>query len=202
MTLPTIYATREEWLTQASNELRPAFEIAGAKLPDRIRLTCGLPSNALRSNAIGECWIDTVSADKHYEVFIHPKLASPREVFEVVVHELIHTAKGGFNHGVNFQRIASAMLLEPVDPFRKEAWGATCGTPDFDVAYGAIIDSLGAYPHGSMTIGRKKKKQSTRMLSAKCPSCGYAIRLSAKWASYGMPICPVDSDVLSLVDSE
>ena len=199
MTLPAIHATREQWLNQACVELRPAFEVAGAKLPDRIRLTCGLPSNALRSNAIGECWSDKSSADGHNEIFIHPKLANPRDVFEVVVHELIHTARGGFNHGVTFQKYATAMLLEPIDPTRREPWGATRGTKDFDQAYGAIIDSLGVYPHAPLNVGRLKKKQSTRMLSAKCPTCGYAIRLSAKWASYGLPTCPVDSDVLALV---
>lgn len=199
MTLPTIHATREEWLTVAFNELRPAFEIAGSKLPDRVRLTCGFPLHAKRNNAIGECWIDTASADKHYEVLISPVIAEPRKVFEVLVHELCHTAKGGFNHGVNFQKIASAMLLEPVDPNRKNAWGATRGANGFDQAYGAIIDSLGAYPHAELAFSNGKKKQGTRMLKAECPSCGYTVRLSSKWASYGLPSCPVDSDVLTLV---
>lgn len=199
MTLTSIHATREQWLTQAFQELRPAFEVAGSKLPERVRLTCGLPSNALRSNAIGECWIDTASADGHHEIFIHPKLASPSEVFEVVIHELCHTARGSFNHGINFQKIASAMMLEPIDPTRREPWGATRGASGFAQTYGAIIDSLGLYPHAPLTVGQRKKKQSTRMLSAQCPSCKYAIRLSAKWASYGCPICPIDGDQLVLV---
>jgi len=34
MTLPSIHPTREQWLTQALQELRPAFEVAGSKLPE------------------------------------------------------------------------------------------------------------------------------------------------------------------------
>ena len=38
-----MHTTREEWLTQATTELRPAFEIAGSKLPERIRLPLTRP---------------------------------------------------------------------------------------------------------------------------------------------------------------
>lgn len=194
-----MHTTREEWLTQATTELRPAFEIAGSKLPERIRLTCGFPLHAKRNNAIGECWIDSASADKHYEILISPVLADPTKVFEVLVHELCHTARGSFNHGINFQKIASAMLLEPVNPNKKNAWGATKGANGFDQAYGDIIASLGVYPHAELTFSNGKKKQGTRMLKAECPTCGYTVRLTSKWASYGLPACPVDADVLTLV---
>lgn len=193
------YATREEWLTQATTELRPAFEIAGSRLPEKIRLTCGFPLHAKRNNAIGECWIDSASADKHYEILISPVLADPTKVFEVLVHELCHTARGSFNHGVNFQKIATAMLLEPVNPNKRNAWGATKGANGFDQAYGDIIASLGVYPHAELTFSNGKKKQGTRMLKADCPTCGYTVRLSSKWASYGLPACPVDGDLLALV---
>ena len=133
------YATREEWLTQATTELRPAFEIAGSRLPEKIRLTCGFPLHAKRNNAIGECWIDSASADKHYEILISPVLTDPTKVFEVLVHELCHTARGSFNHGINFQKIATAMLLEPVNPNKRNAWGSTKGANGFDQAYGDII---------------------------------------------------------------
>lgn len=194
-----MHTTREEWLTQATAELRPAFEIAGSKLPERIRLTCGFPLHAKRNNAIGECWIDSASADKHYEILISPVLADPTKVFEVLVHELCHTARGSFNHGVNFQKIATAMLLEPVNPNKRNAWGATKGANGFDQAYGDIIASLGVYPHAELTFSNGKKKQGTRMLKAECPTCGYTVRLTSKWASYGLPACPVDADVLTLV---
>ena len=197
MTLPSIHPTREQWLTTAHNELRPAFEVAGAKLPPNIRLTCGFPSDAKRSGAIGECWIDSASADKTYEILISPVIADPQKVFEVVIHELCHTARGSFNHGVNFQKIASAMLLEPVNPAKRNAWGSTTCANGFIQAYGEIIDSLGLYPHAELSFNNKKK-QGTRMLKAYCPSCGYTVRLTSKWASYGLPTCPVDGDLFTV----
>ena len=59
------HTVREEWLLAAVEELRPMFEAQGAKLPDAIRVTCGFPSNAKRSGAIGEAWSSASSADKH-----------------------------------------------------------------------------------------------------------------------------------------
>jgi hypothetical protein len=38
----------------------------------------------------------------------------------------------------------------------------------------------------------RPKKQSTRMLKAECPECGYTIRLAKKWAEVGLPSCPSD----------
>lgn len=36
-----------------------------------------------------------------------------------------------------------------------------------------------------------KKKQSTRMIKASCPECGYTVRVTRKWLdTAGAPICP------------
>ena len=99
-----IHTERETYLQSAVEELRPSFSANGHTLPLAIRVSCALPSNAKRSGAIGECWADTRSADGHYEIFISPTLADPARVFDVLIHELCHTAKGCMNHGVNFQK--------------------------------------------------------------------------------------------------
>lgn len=187
---------REDWLSAAVSELRPFFDAVGAALPANVRVTCGFPSNAKRSGAIGECWADTASADQTFEVLISPVLDDPLRVFDVLVHELCHATAGAMNHGVNFQRVAAAMGLAP--SAGKAGWKATARGPDFVGNYGEIIDSLGAYPHAALTMN-SKKVQTTRMLKAVCPSCGYTVRLTAKWADVGLPSCPADSDTLNLV---
>jgi len=116
----------------------------------------------------------------------------------VLIHELCHTAKGCMNHGVNFQKLAEAMLLIPAS----NTWKATVGAPTFMDAYGSIIEGLGDYPHAALDMS-SRKTQGTRMLKASCPSCSYTVRLTAKWAfdSYGnprLPICPC-GDTLALV---
>lgn len=185
---------REDWLSAAVSELRPFFDAVGKPLPANVRVACGFPLSARRTGALGECWADTASADKTFEILINPKLAAPADVFAVLVHELCHSTAGAMNHGKNFQKVASAMHLEasPVD-----GWKATGPGPSFLPTFEAIIDSLGAYPHAALTMS-DRKVQTTRMLKAVCPSCGYTVRLTQKWAALGLPSCPVDSDTLNL----
>lgn len=185
------FSTREDWLTQGVTELRPFFEIAGHTLPEAIRVACGFPYAAPRSRAIGQCWNDSASGDRTFEILISPELAEPGRVFDVLVHELCHTVPGTKGHGVAFQRVARAMLLAP-SGIGKNPWGSTVQADGFMDQYAEIIGSLGAYPHAKLTPGQMKKTQTTRMLKASCPSCGYTVRLSAKWAAQGLPICPVD----------
>jgi hypothetical protein len=189
-------ANREDWLTAAVNELRPFFDTVGKPLPANVRVTCGFPSNAKRSGAIGECWADTASADKTFEVLISPTLDDPLHVFDVLVHELCHSTAGAMNHGINFQKAAALMHLVP--SLGPKGWKATGRGVQFEPTYGAIIDSLGPYPHAALTMSTKKT-QGTRMLKAVCPSCGYTVRLTQKWAALGLPSCPQDSDTLNLV---
>jgi hypothetical protein len=181
-----IYATREEWLTAAVEELRAVFDAKAAPVAANIRVTCGFPLTAKRSGSIGECWADTASADKVMEIMISPTLADAYRVMDVLVHELCHTTAGAMNHGVNFKKAADAMHLLP--SAGKAGYKATTGGDVFKAAFSDIIDSLGAYPHGALTVSNRKV-QTTRMLKAVCPCCGYSIRLSAKWAAQGLPSC-------------
>jgi len=79
-----------------------------------------------------------------------------------------------------------------------KGWKATGRSSTFEPTFGEIISSLGAYPHAALTMNTKKV-QTTRMLKAVCPSCGYTVRLTSKWAALGLPSCPQDSDTLNLV---
>lgn len=190
-----IYSTREEWLNAAMVELRPFFN---GSLPERIRLTCGFPSGGNRGNVVGECVSADRSADNTWEISIHPKVCAPRNVFAVLVHELIHTTPGGFNHGANFKAWSNALHLTPVNGAN---YKATIPGASFDSTYAAIIESLGDYPHASLGLGARPK-QSTRMLKAVCPTCGYTIRLTSKWAKQGLPTCGIDGDTFFVSTEE
>ena len=181
-----LHATREEWLTAAVEELRPLFQAyAPAPASSRIRVACGFPSNWKRSGALGECWVDTASADKTNEILIAPTLDNARDVMAVLVHEVAHTCAGAMNHGKSFAAIADAMGLVPS---ATRGYKATSAGPAFDGLYGAIIAGLGDYPHAALQA-TTRKTQATRLLKAVCPSCGYTIRLTARWATQGMPTC-------------
>jgi len=194
----TNFQTREEWLQAGVNELRTSFDMIGKPLPKKIRVACGFPLNAKRSKAIGECWASDNSADKAIEILISPTIADVVDVFAVLVHELCHSTSGAMNHGINFQKAATAMLLEPCgDPAAKNAWKSTRGNAQFASAYGDLIKGLGAYPHGELSYS-DRKVQGTRMIKASCPTCGYTVRLTNKWLTFGLPSCPQDGETFTV----
>lgn len=194
----TNFQTREEWLQAGVNELRTSFDLIGRPLPKRIRVACGFPLNAKRSKAIGECWASDNSADKTIEILISPTIADPIDVFAVLVHELCHATSGAMNHGINFQKTAAAMLLEPTgNPNVKNAWKSTRGNSEFAAAYADLIAGLGDYPHGELSYS-DRKVQGTRMIKAYCPVCGYTVRLTGKWLAQGLPICPTDGEMFTV----
>ena len=193
-TVAPLFPTREEWLLAAIDEVRPVFAAVGHPLSDRIRVACGFPSTASRSGAVGQCFASAASADQHYEVMVSPVLDSPREVMQVLVHELVHTLPGCMNHGITFQTAASSVLLAPGT---SKGWKATIHAPGFDAAYGSIISGLGTYPHAHLTLGQAKK-QTTRLLKAVCPHCGYTIRVTKVWADKGLPTCSLDGHQIVL----
>lgn len=44
----------------------------------------------------------------------------------------------------------------------------------------------------SAAFKAKRKKQTTRLLKAACPKCGYAVRITKGWVTEsGLPKCPV-----------
>ena len=81
--MESIHSTREQWLNAAVEEVRPFFTAYGHTLPQAIRVTCGFPSSAKRSGAIGECWSDKASGDGSIEILISPTIADVTDVFAV-----------------------------------------------------------------------------------------------------------------------
>lgn len=176
-------ATREDWLLLAVAALRLPFADNGLAIPT-VRVTCGFPSNAKRSGAIGECWSSKASDDGTVEILISPTVDQPRAVLEVLVHELVHAA-GHMNHGVKFAKACASVGLTPTG----SSWKSTKGDASFDGRYASVLAGLGPYPHAKLNMRREIKTQPTRMLKAVC-GCGYTIRLTAKWAARGLPTCP------------
>ena len=67
---PTDAIAREVWLLQALNGMRPLFSDAGYQIPERVRVSCGLPSVKAfgkTKRRIGECWSSKNSKDQHFE---------------------------------------------------------------------------------------------------------------------------------------
>jgi hypothetical protein len=189
-----MHTTRESWLSEAVAHLRANFGALNLTLPSRIRVTCGLPSTFSRSGTLAECWADADSADQTHEVMVSPTLADPAQVLAQLVGALAHAAPGAMSHTSNAYIEAAANLgLCPVG----DNWRQVAGAEDFAQVYASTLAALGPYPHAALNVGIKKT-QSTRMLKASCPTCGYTVRLSTKWADKGLPTCPTDGDTFAL----
>lgn len=187
------HQTREAWLDHAINSLRPIFLAHGVTLPARIRVACGFPSTFTRSGTLAECWADTESADQTFEVLVSPTVADPAQVLAQVIGAVAHAAPGAMAHTSGaYVELAANLGLCPVG----ETWRQVQGAEDFPEMYGAMLADLGAYPHAPILTGAKKV-QTTRMLKAVCPTCGYTFRVSQKWADKGMPTC-MDGDTFAL----
>lgn len=178
--------TREAWLEAAIDKLRPWFITNGYTVPQNVRVTCGFPSRSAmpaRKQRIGECWSDTASKGKVFEIFISPFLDKPLDVAAVLAHELVHATVGlKVGHKAPFKRCAVAIGLEG-------RMTATKAGEKFISWFNDQVFSV--YPHQRMIAKPHDKKQTTRLIKCQCGGCGYTVRTTRAWLdNAGAPICP------------
>jgi SprT-like family len=181
--------TREAWLIQAVDRLRPLFSEKLISLPSQIRVSCGWPHDGNKgrgaSHAIGQCWSKTASHDGTSELFISPVLDDSVSVAEVLVHELIHSADDcRSGHGAPFKKIALAMGLE--GPMR-----STVAGPELRERLNALVAGVGLYPHARLDPTQAYSKQRARLVKVVCDRrrCRYALWTTRIWLDLGTPVC-------------
>jgi hypothetical protein len=185
-----MHDTRESWLRSATTELHSYFAAFGYELPKNIRFAIAFTSTGKRGRIAGECWHPSASGDNHYEIIIRADIADPEEVLGVLVHELVHVLlPSTVKHGKEFREIAQRIGL--TGKMRQARPSEILKKRLYDLAA-----SLGELPHAKLDFSAASdvpKKQTSRMFKAECgASCGYTIRLAAKWARAGLPVCPID----------
>ena len=180
------FSTREEYLAAFVAAARPVFAAAGFPIPAAVRVGVGWTSKGSKAKAIGECWSVACSDDGTWEIILSPALADGPRVADVLTHELIHAAVGlECGHKGAFLKAKHALGLDGKAT-------ATVAGPVWHDLFDAAVAALGDYPHARLDGAQSSgpKKQGTRMLKAEC-GCGYAVRLTRKWADVGLPICGV-----------
>ena len=187
--------TREAWLMRYANAIRPIFEAAGARWPEKIRFSTGWPGGGRGGKKrIGEYQPPEASANGHGEVFISPVLDDGFQAADTLTHELVHAClpiKAG--HGPEFKKLATTIGL--VGKMKEAGAG-----PELAARIRAIIDGIGPYPHAELGTGEaadKPKKQVSRQLKVMCPACIgedgkslYICRMSQTTIDIGLPTCP------------
>jgi len=183
-------SNRETWLNTMTNQfLKPHFKNKGYTIPDNIRFTCGFSGSGMHTKAhqkrftLGQCFPPSMSNDNHYEIVIVPTLADPIQVVSTLIHELCHATVGN-NEGHNhiFKRCAESVGLQG-------KMTATHSSEELIATTNEWLEKMPLYPHAEMNPAYRK--QSTRNLACKCGSCGYAMRISAKWLKLAVPRCPL-----------
>ena len=150
---------------------------------DKIRVTCSLTNS---KKAIGEHWGGNLSEGGLSEILISPFINRSIQVLGVVVHELVHAMVGNENgHNHVFRKCAIAVGLT----------GKMTATTESDWLVSELekwITENGEYPHKKLLEPSNKKKQSTRLLKAECPTGGeYKFRITKTIVeNYGLPECP------------
>lgn len=184
--------TRESWLGDLAEQLKPLFKAAGAPIPGNIRVTCGFPShrplNGSKRQAIGQCWSSSASRDQHFEIMISPVIDDPTVVAATLAHELTHAAVGlKHGHKGQFRKVALAIGLEG-------RMTATTAGDAFKRHLDGIVAAIGPYPHARLDANAQSsgpKKQASRLLKCECADCGYTVRITRIWINdVGLPHCP------------
>lgn len=204
--------TREDWLLDAIEALRPRFRQVGMPLPEMIRVSVGFGYGARAENGqiLGQTWASWASGDNVSQVFISPEMDDAARVLDVLIHELIHVADDNRSgHRGAFKTAAVALgLTGPMT-------ATTAGDALADEMF-LLATELGAYPHtrlqpktarvetpvgpGGESVPAPRpssgpKPQGTRMRKLVCPEHGYTVRTTAKWIEYGLPKCPCGRDL-------
>lgn len=185
--------TREQWLNQLAEAMRPMFAAVDAPLPPRFRITMSLTKS---KKAIGVCYDKSASADDTYEILVRLDQHEALDVAAVLAHELTHAAVGvDAGHGPRFGRVARALGL---------AGKLTATVPGerFKGAVAPLLDALGPFPHARLRWEGKRsgpKKQRARLLKVQCPTCGYVARVTSKWIEeVGTPLCPCTGEAMEV----
>ena len=185
--------TREEWLNRLAKHLNRVL-FKGKEL-EKFRVTCGWPSHRAASasnKVIGQCFDTTVSADGTCEMIISMSIDDPMRVADILAHEMVHGIVGiEAGHGKPFRDLAKSIGLEG-------KMTATVAGPEFIEKVQPILDKMPAYPHASLNLRGKVKKQGTRMIKCSCPECGYTVRTTAKWLEEATPRCPIHDDEMEI----
>jgi len=191
-------ANRERWLETVGEQMIPHILAAAEQVTASPvdcgpwRVSCGWPSKGglpgSKRRVRGQCWDAGCSGDAHAEIYISPVESDAREVADILAHELIHAVLGtAIGHKRPFPQIAAAIGLEGRPT-------STHAGPAFWDWAGDIIAAAGEYPHAALSPSARGKVAKTYLLKAACPVCDYTVRITAKHAANGLPLCPVCSD--------
>ncbi len=163
--------TREAWLLEACEHLRPVLRDAGVECPP-VSVSMGFPKGGRgRGRSIGQCWPEQAAADGRPAIFVSPVLVNAERILDVLLHELVHAGVGtSCGHRGKFVTVARACGL--VGPPT-----ATSAGPELSRRLNAIAQTLGPLPHAALSVV-EEPKQTTRLRLWQC-DCEVKVRVAS-----------------------
>ena len=179
--MKTSKLSRENYLIQATDIMRKSlFKPKGYKVP-KVELSISWATSGNRGKnrkTAGQCFSKASHEKNINQIIISPSYSGTTikvtlRILDILAHELIHAVddlKSG--HGKAFKDCALAIGLKA--PMR-----ATTASDELNEWLRKnIVDKLGKFPHGAVSLSGKK--QSVRNIKVSCDCCDFSFRTSRK----------------------
>jgi hypothetical protein len=195
--------TREDWLTDATAQLRPIFDLIGKPLPKRIRVATGHPLNFKRNRRLGDCHAAGDSADKSIEICVSPTVAKAAGRVHRLLSQLCRATAGHCHMALHTPPLRLKWVLSQPTPQRwthgKPA-RAMPNSPSCTVTWSRVWVTTHTR-HWVLLIPAHKAQGCSKLIAQRAPPTNQALtpcRLTSKWAAMGLPSCPLDNTVFTL----
>ena len=171
--------SREDYLIKASDIMRDyLFKPKGYKVP-KVELSVSWATSGNRgkhSKVGGQCFKKSAHENNINQIIISPSFSGSTikgtlRILDVLAHELAHAVddiKSG--HGKAFKDCATAIGL--IGPMRSTEASEELN----EWLRKNIVDKLGKFPHGKVTLSGPK--QTTRNIKVSCDCCDFSFRTS------------------------
>lgn len=213
---PKEYATREEWLLDASDLLQQAFVkrcndreiilngcgtrwVKDGREPsccrpveqNALRVSVGYPAHvrpSTRGKAVAECWLPEMVADGIPAVFISPELYDSYDVLEHLAHEVCHVLT---SHESGHKRGSDFSQVCRAVGLEGPLTSTIASIELRDFFRYIIENHIGAYENvHSPLLPSTHIPTKTSLLKANCKLCGFTARVSRKWSKVIDHKCP------------
>lgn len=147
------HTTRETWLKEAAEFMRPWLSAQGAPMPEKFYVTCSWNKGS-GDKGIGQCFAPECCDEGVPHMSVCPTQGEPIRVLDILLHEMIHAAVGvEEGHKGRFKTVAKGLGLAG----KMTATIAEPGT-ELYTNLEMLAQKLGPYPHSALRPPAKKGK--------------------------------------------
>jgi len=186
--------TREGWLIQAVEEMRPWFKEGGTPIPEKIMVSIGFTKYS-SSRAIGQCWdpMQSLGDDKVPHIFISPDQTDEIKILDILLHELIHASVGcecGHRGAFKTSALKFGLAGKMTATYAEEG-------SELHAKLTTLASTLGPMPHIGLRRPMKDKVASKWIRLKSRINSDYKVVISpASFEEHGAPVDPWGEEMI------